>query len=424
MEWHATQLQQIAVDLQPGFACQPVDKGSGVPQLRTNNVSPNGAIDLSEVKHVPATKSQLKRYLLAKGDVLFNNTNSPALVGKTALFAEDDSYLFSNHMTRVRVDRRVAVPGYVARYLHWSWTQGTFRSLVTQWVNQAAINRTQLGSITIPLPPLSEQRRIVEILDQADHLRRLRTEADTKADRILPALLARTLGSPRSWAGSPHCRPLATLVDPVSGATPSKRTERFWDGEVPWVSPKDMKRDYLSDSQDHVSEAALSETNLSLIDEGAALIVVRGMILARDIPVAINLRPVTINQDMKALVPRTNEVTGSYVWAALYLAKPVLNALVRTAGHGTRKLDTPDLLQFEIPEPSPDKLYSVASIVDHHRLSIEQRQASEHLLERLFSVVLAKAFDTTLTRSWRATHMNELLQEMEEQEKTFGEPAT
>ncbi|GIW41860.1 MAG: hypothetical protein KatS3mg076_2437 [Candidatus Binatia bacterium] len=207
----------------------------------------------------------------------------------------------------------------------------------------------------------------------------------------------------------------------MSGATPSKKAERFWDGEVPWVSPKDMKRDFLCDSQDHVSLAALSDTTLSLINEGAVLIVVRGMILARDIPIAINLRPVTINQDMKALIPKKNDVTGPYVWAALYLAKPVLSSLVRTAGHGTRKLDTPDLMQFEIPVPDPHTLNKVTSIVEHRRLSIERRQASKHLLDHLFAVVLAKAFDTTLTRSWRESHMKELLQEMEQQAKALKE---
>src|SRR5262245_24814221 len=110
--------------MQPGFACQPTDDLGGLPQLRTNNVSPDGRIDLAEVKRVPRAAAEINRYALSPGDILFNNTNSPALVGKTALFEEQGDYVFSNHMTRIRIDRRLGEPSYVARFLHWSWAQG------------------------------------------------------------------------------------------------------------------------------------------------------------------------------------------------------------------------------------------------------------------------------------------------------------
>ena len=187
MDWPHVPLESIVTDLQAGFACQPTDDLEGIPQLRTNNVSPDGYIDLSDVKRVPAHSARIEKYSLRSGDVLFNNTNSPALVGKTAFFDKAGLFLFSNHMTRIRIASEVMEPRYVARYLHWCWSQGTFRPLITQWVNQAAINRNQLSSVRVPLPPLVEQRRIVEILDQADNLRRLRAETDAKADRILPS---------------------------------------------------------------------------------------------------------------------------------------------------------------------------------------------------------------------------------------------
>ena len=310
-------------------------------------------------------------------------------------------------------------------YLYYFMRRESFRSAAKQHMRggagQQRVPEDFLRNEHVPLPPLSEQRRIVELLDQADRLRRLRTEADAKANRILPALLVRALGSPANW-GSERCfRPLGDFVDPVSGATPSKTTERFWSGEVPWVSPKDMKTDFLSDSQDHVSQAAVDETNLKVIEQGSSLIVVRGMILARDIPVAINRNPVTINQDMKALVPKTKEITGAYIWATLHLARQKLQRLVRTAGHGTRKLDTPDLMQFPIPLPNPGRLKQVASLVEHHRLMIERRQNSKRLLDRVFAIILNKAFDGSLTASWRDRHVEEIFREMKRSERAAAD---
>ena len=145
------------------------------------------------------------------------------------------------------------------------------------------------------------------------------------------------------------------------------------------------------------------------------------MILARDVPVAINRNPVTINQDMKALVPKTKEITGAYVWATLHLARRKLQMLVRTAGHGTRKLDTPDLLQFPIPSPDPDRLKQVTSLVEHHRKTIEQRQKSKRMLDRVFAVALHKAFDGSLTASWRNRHVKDLFREVKRLEKTTVE---
>jgi hypothetical protein len=99
--------------------------------------------------------------------------------------------------------------------------------------------------LRIALPPISEQRRIVEILDQADALRKLRAEADAKAERILPALFLKMLGSPRTWGSHFNASKMGDVVDLISGATPSKNANSFWVGSVPWVSPKDMKRDFL-----------------------------------------------------------------------------------------------------------------------------------------------------------------------------------
>lgn len=274
-----------------------------------------------------------------------------------------------------------------------------------------AIGRADIETLSVPLPSLSEQRQIVGILDQANHLLQLRSEADEMTERLLPVLLTRILGSPEAWPGDAGCKTLGSLASFVSGATPSKSVEGFWRGSVPWVSAKDMKTDFLSDSQDHVSETAVEETNLRLIKRGSALVLVRGMILARTIPLAINLSPVTINQDMKALLPKRKPITGAYLWAVLTVAKQQLRGLVRTAGHGTRKLDTPDLMRFRIPVPNPDQIQQVSYAVETHRHLVESRQKSALATNRLFRLLLSRAFSGSLTSVWRKSQAAELLEE-------------
>ena len=97
---------------------------------------------------------------------------------------------------------------------------------------------------------------------------------------------------------------LKYLVHFYSGGTPSKENLEFWDGTIPWVSPKDMKGEIISDSEDHITEDALANSATRLIPQNSLLVVVRSGILRHSLPVGITARPVAINQDIKAVVPR------------------------------------------------------------------------------------------------------------------------
>lgn len=96
--------------------------------------------------------------------------------------------------------------------------------------------------------------------------------------------------------------PLKYLCTFSGGGTPTKDNLSYWtNGNVPWVSPKDMKSFWIDKTQDYVTERAVKESSTNFVDEGALLMVVRSGILQRTIPIAINTVPVTMNQDMKAL---------------------------------------------------------------------------------------------------------------------------
>jgi type I restriction enzyme S subunit len=151
---------------------------------------------------------------------------------------------------------------------------------------------------------------------------------------------------PRHW----EVRKLKSLVTTYGGMTPSKAVSSFWLGRIPWVSPKDMKVRELHDSEDHISESALRATGISLIQPPAVLIVVRGMILARKFPVTVTRVPVTVNQDMKALVPK-RELNADYFVSLLSGIQAELLLLVEIAGHGTCCLRTDAWGSFALPIP-------------------------------------------------------------------------
>jgi type I restriction enzyme S subunit len=164
--------------------------------------------------------------------------------------------------------------------------------------------------------------------------------------------------------------PLARLFDACGGATPDKSNNEFWDGTIPWVSPKDMKRSVIAASEDHVTEKALAETRLPLIPAGRVLVVVRGMILAHSLPVASTSVDVTINQDMKALCPRPGVSAGFLAWLLRGLAQELL-VTVEEAGHGTCCLRMELWKTIRVGLPPIAIQHAVAAFLDRKTAEID-----------------------------------------------------
>jgi type I restriction enzyme, S subunit len=168
--WATASVGDLVEDARPGFPSgRHNGAGVGVPHLRPMNVSREGRIDLESVKYVEANDGARLR----GGDVLFNNTNSPDLVGKTAFFERDGDWAYSNHMTRLRPSS--AVDGrFLAAQLHWLWMTGFYKTILNNHVNQASVaTKSLLANVIVVLPPLVEQRRIVAAIDE--HISRLDT---------------------------------------------------------------------------------------------------------------------------------------------------------------------------------------------------------------------------------------------------------
>ncbi len=150
---------------------------------------------------------------------------------------------------------------------------------------------------------------------------------------------------PVSWSFVP----LKELGDWSGGGTPSKAKPQYWQGgTIPWVSPKDMKTERISDSEDHITKEAVSHSATSLINAGSVLIVTRSGILRHTLPVAVNSVPVTVNQDLKALTPRNNILAEYVAWALRAFSRDILHTCSKQ-GTTVNSVETSKLLGFEIP---------------------------------------------------------------------------
>ncbi len=210
---------------------------------------------------------------------------------------------------------------------------------------------------------LPEQAAIVRFLDHADRRIRRYIRAKQKLIKLLEELKAAIIhravtgqidvrtGQPYAaykpsgveWLGDVpehwEVRKIRQCGSIVGGLTPSMADRSLWGGDIPWVTPKDMKRFTISGAEMHVSAKALEVTSLRLVPAGSVLLVVRGMILARRVPIARTVEAVTINQDMKAIIPATG-IDAGYLAYRMDAAQATFVPMIDEAGHGTKRFPT------------------------------------------------------------------------------------
>lgn len=199
--WEQRTIESICSSLTPGFACSRSHQvEDGHVHLRTHNISTLGTLNFDLLVRIDPKMVDPMKSSLRSGDILFNNTNSQELVGKSALVDRAYDYGFSNHITRLRLKEDVD-PGFVVYYLTLLRNSGYFAKLCTRWINQAAVNTETLKAQSIPLPPLAEQKRIVAKVDDlmalCDRLEAQQQERETRHAALARASLARFADAPK-----------------------------------------------------------------------------------------------------------------------------------------------------------------------------------------------------------------------------------
>jgi type I restriction enzyme S subunit len=159
-------LGSVLEKCQYGLSTKSDANGDGTPMLRMGNIE-SGRLDFSDLVHIQLSSSDLDKYRLVAGDVLINRTNSPELVGKSALFEGDDEYVFASYLIRLTTKSEELLPGYLQAVLSSSIGRAYIDRVKHQSVGQSNINSTEIKAMPIPLPPPSEQEIVLRELEAA-----------------------------------------------------------------------------------------------------------------------------------------------------------------------------------------------------------------------------------------------------------------
>jgi len=195
-----------------GLSIKQSKDTDGLPITRIETIS-NGEIDSTRVGYAGITATEHGQWMLKPGDILLSHINSEEHLGKVALYDGFPGQLIHGmNLLNLRADPSVVLPPYLLRVLRSELFRRKVRRVANRSVNQASVSITALSGLEIPLPPLPEQRRIADILDKADAIRRNRREAVSCFDELSNSLFLTSFARElRSSSRSPLDRHLIEL---------------------------------------------------------------------------------------------------------------------------------------------------------------------------------------------------------------------
>jgi type I restriction enzyme S subunit len=273
--WKWEPISKHIASYQSGIASGEKSRESGFAHLRMNNISTRFTLNLDEMWYIPASDEEKRKYSVKKGDLLFNNTNSDDLVGKSCVFnlESDNMFLFSNHITRIRT-KDTLDSSYLLYWVKLLWDKKFFKDNCTKWVNQAAVRPEELlFPQEILLPPTIEEQKIIarDLQSQLAHVESMRQAAlkQKEAAKALQSAILREVFPWRAGESLPSGWRWEKITD-ISKNLDGKRipvTEKLRQkGDIPYYGASgivDYVKDYLFDE------------DLLLVSEDGANLVMR-----------------------------------------------------------------------------------------------------------------------------------------------------
>jgi len=175
--WDVATVGEITTKAQYGSSESLSTEGE-YPTFRMNNIE-DGKMVSSPMKYSDLEDEQAQKYIVEKGDILFNRTNSIDLVGKSGIFDLEGEYIFASYLIRLRTNEKMN-PYFLNYYLNSHIGQGILFSIATRGASQANINATNLKRVNVPLPPREQQDKIVDQIQKVEE--KIAQEQETKQE--------------------------------------------------------------------------------------------------------------------------------------------------------------------------------------------------------------------------------------------------
>lgn len=164
--WESGIIRDIVKEVRYGTSSKAGSEGA-YPILRMGNLTYSGAIILNDLKYIDLKDDEVDKYIVKKGDVLFNRTNSKELVGKTAVFRNEESMAFAGYLVRVRMNKK-ANAEFLSAFMNSDYMKRILQLKCKNIVGMANINAQEMQNFEIYIPPIEQQNQFAQIVEKVE----------------------------------------------------------------------------------------------------------------------------------------------------------------------------------------------------------------------------------------------------------------
>lgn len=168
--WKKGKIADIIIKTQYGTSTKADEQNGEFKVLRMNNITYDGYLDFSSMKFVNLDEKDKDKYLVYKGEVLFNRTNSKELVGKTAVYKEDEPMAYAGYLVKA-IPNEKATGEFISAYMNTKYIKAKLLNMAKNIVGMANINAEEFKKIDVYIPPINLQNEYIKFVEQVDKLK-------------------------------------------------------------------------------------------------------------------------------------------------------------------------------------------------------------------------------------------------------------
>jgi type I restriction enzyme S subunit len=411
MTWLTAPLRKVAPPVTAQLAFNPDEK---VWQLSLDQIE-SGTGEIVGKRYAPASDAGSSTFCFDTGNVLYSKLRP--YLNKVSI--PDEPGIATTELIPLRPNPKTLNSSFLAYYLR----SPGFVNQASHHVAGAKMPRVVMDWFwehEAPLPPPKEQSRIVELLDEANRLRRLCREADAKAARILPVLFEKNFGKPFQdgvWPVVPLGNLVSTMrngttneqntlgkgypvtrIETISAGVINPRRVRYLDitreEAIKWLLQKgDILFSHIN-SETHIGKTAIYHGTPEFLIHGMNLLLLRADVL---------------------------KVDPTYLFA--FLNTPEVRTFYRSRckrAVNQASLNQKDISSLPVPLPPLEEQKKFTTLSNKIEGVLGGQTVTTEKLDKLFELILKHTFSGQLTATWREAHMKELLAEMEHQARLLN----
>jgi type I restriction enzyme, S subunit len=390
--------------------------------LRTANIQADVSWD--DLIYVPESYVKSSDKLIKLNDILISTANSRPLVGKVAMVHKAQmSSTFGGFIAVIRTSKLLD-PYFLFSYLGSNVVQTKLSNMALQTTNIANLTIQSIAKLPIPLPTLPEQNEIVNILRYADHLRKLRADANAQSGLLAASVFNQVFGIKDKTTSYPHSK-LGKIAEVVSGVTKGRNLPAHETVSVPYLRVANVQAGYLDLSEIKTIDVLPSDIEKYILHPGDVLLTEggdfdklgRGAILEQEIPNCIHQNHVfRVRVNTELLLP----LFFHYYLQTAQAKQYFLRAAKRTTNLASINITQLNAMPVPIP-PLPLQEKFVTS-VNQIRSVLEKQATTSAEIDHLFQIAMANAFTGNLTRGFRDRNLPELSRLADERDAALSRP--